>query len=237
MKASIVIPCFNEEENIEKLFKSWIEVIETENIEIIFVNNGSTDNSKIVFQDLENIYKKYKHCFKILNLPENKGYGGGIQEGLNQASGDFLGWCHADNQIDTKDVLNIINTILNLQNTNILLKGSRKNRRKFDNIFTILMSFMVKIFTGEKLKDINAQPKLFPKEFYEKNKNYSIDFLFDLDFLLKIKIAGKEIREIEVANLERIHGEAKGGGSLKGKLLLSIKTVSFLLKYNIKNES
>ena len=89
----------------------------------------------------------------------------------------------------------------------------------------------------QKLKDINAQPKLFPKEFYEKNKNYSIDFLFDLDFLLKIKIEGKEIREIEVANLERIHGEAKGGGSLKGKLLLSIKTVSFLLKYNIKNES
>ena len=46
MKASIVIPCFNEEENIEKLFKSWIEVIETENIEIIFVNNGSTDIQK-----------------------------------------------------------------------------------------------------------------------------------------------------------------------------------------------
>tara|TARA_B100001250_G_scaffold328507_1_gene292996 strand:- start:798 stop:1499 length:702 start_codon:yes stop_codon:yes gene_type:complete len=231
MKTSVIIPCFNEEKNLETLFSSWMKAIEGKEIEVIFVNNGSSDNSKIVLDELKNIYKLKSNHFKILDLENNKGYGGGIQEGLNIANGNILCWCHADNQISVEDVVNIIQYYSDNKNSDILLKGRRKNRPTFDKFFTYFMSILVKITTGIKLTDINAQPKVFYKDFYSKDREYSKDFLFDLDFLLSVKKNNKNIIEKDVNNLNREFGEAKGGGSLKGKIYLSLRTISYLLQY------
>ena len=53
MNASIVIPCYNEEENIHNLFSTWKKTIEGKNIEVIFVNNGSQDKSQDIFTELQ----------------------------------------------------------------------------------------------------------------------------------------------------------------------------------------
>ena len=231
MQTSVIIPCFNEEENLRILFSSWMEAVQGKPIEVIFVNNGSSDNSEIVFNKLKEIYKNENKHFKVLNLQSNKGYGGGIQEGLNSATGDILCWSHADNQIKAADVVNLIDYYTEKNNKEVLLKGSRSNRLMFDQFFTYCMSVLVKITTGFKLSDINAQPKIFYNDFYFQEKEYSKDFLFDLDFLLSIKKKNKKIIEKDVTNLNREFGKAKGGGSLKGKIYLSLRTITYLLKY------
>ena len=229
MNASIVIPCYNEEENIHNLFSTWKKTIEGKNIEVIFVNNGSQDKSQDIFTELQK--KNTDNQIKVLNLKENKGYGGGIQEGLKIANGDILSWCHADNQVSVLDITSLIEAYMTQNNEKLVIKGRRRNRSFFDNFFTKNMGRAVKFKTGFNLTDINAQPKVFSKKAFDINKDYSTDFLFDLDFLLNAIVNGFHILEKNVTNLDREFGQAKGGGTFVGKIKLSIKTLSYLIEY------
>ena len=77
-------------------------------------------------------------------------------------------------------------------------------------------------FILKKLNDINAQPKLFSRKFYEKHfYNPPSDFSLDLFLLCKAEF----VKTIDVFFNKRIYGEAKGGGSMKGKNEISIKNI------------
>ena len=114
--------------NISYIIKHASELLKSNpTIEIILVNNGSTDNSKDILRNEKNYYKSLN--IKIINIDKNKGYGGGILRGLSEASGDFLAWTHADMQTDPNDVLLAYNKIIESSNPeNTFLKGKRKKR-------------------------------------------------------------------------------------------------------------
>ena len=101
-----------------------------------------------------------------------------------------------------------------------------------DVFFTFGMQIVVYILLRQKLDDINAQPKLFSKEFYITyiKDNAPSDFSLDLYLLYQAKINNFKIKEIPVFFKDRIHGEAKGGGSLKGKINLVMRTFKYILK-------
>ena len=139
--------------------------------------------------------------------------------------------CHADNQVSVLDITSLIEAYMTQNNEKLVIKGRRRNRSFFDNFFTKNMGRAVKFRTGFNLTDINAQPKVFSKKAFDINKDYSTDFLFDLDFLLNAIVNGFHILEKNVTNLDREFGQAKGGGTFVGKIKLSIKTLSYLIEY------
>ena len=69
---SIVIPCYNEEKNLKILFNSIKSILKNKSIQFVLVNNGSTDNTKNIFNSLNN-----RNILKV-NIKENIGYGHGI---------------------------------------------------------------------------------------------------------------------------------------------------------------
>ena len=79
MKFSIIIPCYNEEQSVPKLTSELLKLnVLPEDIEIIFVENGSHDQTeKILKQQIENI--SWMHIVKV---SVNKGYGYGLIQGL-----------------------------------------------------------------------------------------------------------------------------------------------------------
>ena len=107
MKLSIVVPCYNEADNIPLILERFDEVIKTDEVEVILVNNGSTDNSAVVLDELLPNYSFARTVF----VPVNQGYGYGILQGLNAAEGDYIGWTHADMQTDPADVLKALDII------------------------------------------------------------------------------------------------------------------------------
>ena len=104
MKYSLVIPCYNEAANLPLLLERCKTLSGHQNIEIILVDNGSTDSSSKV---LSKLLPSYPHC-KTIRVEKNQGYGFGILAGLKVAQGDILGWTHADMQTDPKDLLQAI---------------------------------------------------------------------------------------------------------------------------------
>ena len=132
MKLSIVVPCYNEAKNIPLILSGFDKAIKRNDIEVVLVNNGSTDDSKMIFEEL---LPKYTFA-RLVNVIENKGYGFGILSGLEQAKGEYIGWTHADMQTDPKDVVRALEIIENgNESTTVYVKGDRKGRPFFDQFF------------------------------------------------------------------------------------------------------
>tara|TARA_B110001450_G_scaffold109100_1_gene103171 strand:- start:1621 stop:2262 length:642 start_codon:yes stop_codon:yes gene_type:complete len=196
-------------------------------IEFILVNNGSTDNSKNILEKLINDNRQ----IKLINIENNIGYGSGILSGLKIANGDVLSWTHADLQTDFFDVIRAYNKYQSENNPDLIIKGKRKNRNFIDAFFTWGMQRYTGIKLKVKLNDINAQPKLFSKSFYKKHLSLApVDFSLDLFLLIKAKQFGM-IKTIDVIFQKRKHGEAKGGGSIKGKFKLIKRTINYINNY------
>lgn len=228
MKLSIIVPCYNEAENIPLILKKFAECIKNEEIEVILVNNGSTDESAKI---LDVLLPSYSFAKTVL-VPVNQGYGYGILQGLKAASGSFIGWTHADMQTDPADVLKAYH-ILEDSNwkENIFVKGNRKGRGLFDQFFTTGMSIFETLYLGKRLYDINAQPNIFAKSFFEKWQNPPFDFSLDLYALFMARVNKLELKRIKVEFPPRIHGESHwNNGSLKAKWKFIKRTLDFSKK-------
>ena len=232
IKLSIVIPCFNEAENIPLILDRFASVL-TENIDVILVNNGSTDNSQTV---LDELLPKYSFARTIL-VPKNQGYGYGILQGLKNAEGDYIGWTHADMQTDPNDVVRAYNILLESEgknddngrngNNNIFLKGNRHGRPLFDRFFTNGMSLFETLYFGTVMYDINAQPNIFPKSFFETWKKPPYDFALDLYAFYQAKRQGLKIIRFPVDFTPRLHGSSKWNTGLRSKIKFIKRTIKF----------
>ena len=160
--------------------------------------------------------------------------------GVYLAKGKYIGWCHADLQTEPSDVLNCyFKNKITLENSRCVVKGLRKNRNFFYEIFTLGMSIIASSIFFMKINDINAQPKLFPKSFLNYMKDYPNDFSLDLFFLVIAKTNNYKIINHNVIMKKRIYGEAKGGGTFRGKVKLIKRTFLYIIKlrknYGINN--
>ena len=224
-KISIVIPCYNEAGNIPVLIQK-LNTINDSEIEVILVDNGSTDNTKAVLsKKLDN----KSPLIKTIYIEHNIGYGHGIMAGVKKTIGDVIAWTHADLQTDLTDVINAYSAYIgNPDYENCILKGKRVGRGMFDAFFTFGMGFLSSFLIGVKLSDINAQPKMFHRSFMKKLTDAPDDFSLDLYLLYQARVNGYEILEYPVQFGKRLRGEAKGGGSLKGKWKLIKRTWAYM---------
>jgi hypothetical protein len=103
-----------------------------------------------------------------------------------------------------------------------------------DNLFTAGMSVFASCALGMSLSDVNAQPKIFHRDFLALLAGAPHDFSLDLFALYLARKHGYTVLEQPVSFLARQAGEAKGGGSLRGKLRLSRRTVTYILELRRK---
>tara|TARA_Y100001970_G_scaffold283634_1_gene399338 strand:+ start:6320 stop:7021 length:702 start_codon:yes stop_codon:yes gene_type:complete len=228
MKFSIIIPCYNESKNIPLILEKFSKIINRPDIEVLFVNNGSEDNSIEVFNEL---IPKY-YFSKAITLDKNIGYGNGIVSGLKEAKGEFLAYTHADLQTDPADLLKAFKLIENDPNpTSCFVKGNRIGRPFIDQVFTMGMSFFESIYLGMWLWDINAQPNVFSRNFFKSIENRCPnDFSLDLFILYIAKKSNLEVKRFNVEFPERIHGESSWNNGLASKW----KFIKRTLKYSFK---
>lgn len=228
MKLSITIPCYNEAENIPLILEKFASCIGGADMEVILVNNGSTDNSAAV---LEELLPNYPFARTVL-VPVNQGYGYGILQGLKSAHADFIGWTHADMQTDPADVIKAYHILEESGwSANLFVKGNRKGRGLFDQFFTSGMSLFETLYLGKRLCDINAQPNIFSRAFFNQWQNPPNDFSLDLYALYMARVAKLEVKRISVQFPPRVHGESHwNNGTLKSKWKFIKRTLEFSKK-------
>ncbi len=231
MKYSIVIPCFNEEGTIKLILERTKSPFLQNNVELILVNNGSTDNSKEI---LSKIIIYYPHA-KYIDLEKNLGYGGGILKGLNLCKGELIGWTHADLQTDPLDCIAAFKEYEKTAKIkNIFIKGNRKNRSLNDQFFTFGMSLFETFLLGKLIYDVNAQPTIFPKRFFNSWINPPKDFSLDLYSYYLAKKNNYKIKRISVDFPKRVSGQSRWNVNYTSRIRFILRTIrySFKLKFN-----
>tara|TARA_B100000073_G_scaffold328509_1_gene315125 strand:+ start:26 stop:778 length:753 start_codon:yes stop_codon:yes gene_type:complete len=226
---SIVLPCYNEEGNIPLLLKNFELVIKRDDIEVILVDNGSTDKSEQILKDL---IPKYNFA-KTIRVNINKGYGHGIRCGLKVAQGKYLAWTHSDMQTHPKDVIQALNLIEKNydDSVKVFVKGLRKGRAIKDKIFTVGMSIFESIYLWTPLWDINAQPNLFHRSLFDNWYDCPNDFSFDLFYYYIAIKNGYKIVRFNVNFDKRFYGTSSWNINLKSKFRFIIRTILFTIKF------
>jgi glycosyltransferase involved in cell wall biosynthesis len=220
--AEIVIPCFDEELGLFDLIQECIAVIDTSNRELgfILVDNGSKDRTKELLLKLVGGERN----FKIVELPENQGYGGGIKAGLEVSSAEIIGWTHADLQTPLIDCLN---GFLEIKDGAEFVKGHRMGRKWSEKFFSKGMSVFESRLFKIRLEEINAQPTIFRREFYEMWVAPPNDFSLDLYVLLEASRRQLRITRICVRFLPRLFGHSKWNLGIISRFRFIVRTYKY----------
>lgn len=221
MKLSLVIPCYNEADNLPLILERC-DGYRGMGVEVILVDNGSTDDTPEVMQKL----LLNHHCCRSIRIPVNQGYGYGICSGLKVAKGEVLAWTHADMQTDPMDALKGLE-LFELHGHNIFVKGRRIKRPIFDAFFTIGMSVFETFLLRTRLWDINAQPNMFSRTFYETWVHPPNDFALDLYVYFEARNQNHEIHRFPVEFKERLHGVSHWNINWRAKMKFILRTVTF----------
>jgi glycosyltransferase involved in cell wall biosynthesis len=221
---SLVIPCYNEAANLPLLIKRCHESIKPDAAEIILIDNGSTDESPAILTRLlargENI--------RSVRVEKNQGYGYGILSGLRAARGDVIGWTHADMQTDPADFLKAAALFrASSDPANLFVKGRRRGRPLGDELFTVGMTVFETALLGRPLIDINAQPTVFHREFFQTWVSPPHDFSLDLFAYFQAKASGLEVARFDVLFGERAHGVSHWNVNWKAKRKFIKRTIDF----------
>lgn len=224
---SIVVPCYNEEGNILTLVKAF-EPLATHyrdfGFELVLVDNGSEDGTrKKIEQTIET------HDFvKLAVVDQNQGYGFGILSGLAACQGEYLGWLHADLQVMPEEILTGMEQIqTQTEASRCFVKGRRKNRPLSDCLFTFGMSCFETLYMKQWLYDINAQPTLFHREFYQSWKKPPYDFSLDLYAFYLARVHKMHVLRFPVKQREREFGNSSWNTGMRARIKLIKRVLSY----------
>lgn len=217
MKYSIVIPCYNEEENIPELVKNVSSFAQNSDMEIVLVENGSKDDSYSLMQTLT----KDMAFVKIVKVDVNQGLGYGIQQGIKEAIGDYIGWIHADMQTPMEDIGKLFEFIDMTPATSLMVKATRHNRSFMDYFFTNGMAIFCTLLFRKFLYDIQAVPVVVSKNLFDVTKEMPYGFAFDMFIYFQAKKLGFQIKRIPVRIFKREKGNSSWNKGIKSRIRLS----------------
>ena len=217
-KISIVIPVYNEEENIKPLYEEVLNVIN--DFEMIIVDDGSIDNS---WEVIKKIAEKDKRVIGI-RFTRNFGQTQAIKAGIDVAENDIIILMDGDGQNDPNDILKLISKI---EEGFDVVSGWRKKRK--DNFFTrvlpsIIANYIISLVTGVKLNDYGCTLKAYKKDFIKEIDLYGEMHRFIPALCYYV---GAKITEVEVNHRPRIKGKSKYGFMRIFKVILDIMIVKF----------
>ena len=219
MLLSVLIPCFNEKDTIEKIVNK-INKLENLNLEIIIIDDKSIDGTREILDN-----KLQNQVSQIIFNEENHGKGYCIKRGIEAATGDVILIQDADLEYDPKEYYKLIKPI-NEGNADVVF-GSRfiggDERRILFFWHTIankMLTLLSNMFTNLNLTDMETCYKVFKKDLIKKIDLKEKGFGFDPEITAKLAKQKPRIYEVGISYFGRTYDEGKKTTILSGLSLL-----------------
>lgn len=226
LNISVVIPAYNEEENIPILYEKLKRVLESlqKEYEIIFVDDGSTDRTWEVLKDIAQKDKRVK----LIRFRKNYGQTAAMYAGFEHASGEVVITMDADLQNDPEDIPLLLNK---LEEGYDIVSGWRKDRKDpflSRKLPSMIANWVISKVTGVELHDYGCTLKAYRADIVKRLELYG-----DMHRFLPAltKRLGAKVVEIPVRHHPRIYGRSKYGIGRTIRVLLDIFLVKFLNEY------
>ena len=223
MKISVVVCVYNEEENIQPLVQQIRDALKEFEYEIIYVDDGSSDNTVARLQTLLN------KDLKIIELQKNYGQSSALAAGIDAAQGEYIVTLDGDLQNDPSDIPMMLEMAESGEWD--LVAGIRKNRK--DGVFlrkipSKLANFIIRSSTGVKMKDYGCTLKVFKSDIAK-----SLGLYGELHRFIPVLAAldGARITQLDVKHHARQHGKSKYGIGRTFRVISDLLLVLFFKKY------
>ncbi|MHB8708283.1 MAG: glycosyltransferase family 2 protein [Desulfuromonadales bacterium] len=229
MRVSLVIPIFNEEENIPGLCAELATVFAAPpfDVEFICVDDGSSDRSFSVLDELAATDSR----LKVVRLRRNFGQTAAMSAGFDHATGDVVIPMDGDLQNDPADVVRLL---AKLDEGYDIVSGWRKDRQDrmlSRRLPSVLANSLISKMTGVYLHDYGCTLKAYRREVLERINLYGELHRFVPALASQV---GAKVTEIPVNHRARQAGKSKYGIDRTLRVVLDLITVKFLLKYSTR---
>jgi glycosyltransferase involved in cell wall biosynthesis len=223
---SIVIPVYNEHDNIPAL---WIELQQVlvalkKPYEVIFINDGSTDNTDKRLNELA----ATNAAIRVIHFRRNFGQTAAMMAGIDHAKGDIIIPMDGDLQNDPSDIPNLLAKI---DDGYDVVSGWRKDRADHPlkrNLPSKIANLVISIISGVHLRDYGCTLKAYRKEALANVRLYGEMHRF---IPIYASWQGARVAEIPVRHRPRTHGKSKYGIKRTIKVILDLMVVKFLSTY------
>lgn len=226
LKISIVVPFYNEEDNIEELYEKLTHVLNDLDVsyELIFIDDGSTDRTHDILMGLFDSDK----TVKAIILRKNFGQTAALQAGFDHAKGEVIITMDGDLQHDPGDIPKLLAP---LEEGFDIVSGWRKERkdhfllRRFPSwVANRIMRFL----SGVKIHDFGTTFKAYKRDVLEGLRLYGELHRF---IPALISRTGVKITEVPIKNVVRQKGKSKYGLSRVRRVLFDLMTVKFIISF------
>jgi dolichol-phosphate mannosyltransferase len=200
---SIVLPAFNEEENIATAIQRCFTVLGQLGVahEIIVVNDGSADATSSISQKIAAENAR----LRVIDFEHNRGYGVALRTGFLAARYRHVFYTDSDNQFDVSE----LKYLLPIIDTYDLVVGFRVYR--YDRPMRLFLSWgynrLVRLIFGVRIHDIDCAFKLFRREIFDEMHLEAADFFIDTEIVVKAKRLGYRLNEVGVRHYPRMAGK------------------------------
>jgi len=223
---SVVIPAYNEEENVPRLYEKLKKVLEAlgEDYEIIFVDDGSTDKTPEILKELAEKDSRVK----VIRFKRNYGQTAAMYAGFEHAKGDVIITMDADLQNDPEDIPKLLEK---MKEGYDIVSGWRKDRKDpflSRKLPSTIANWVISKVTGVHLHDYGCTLKAYKADVAKRYRLYG-----DMHRFLPAlaKRFGAKIAEIPVKHHPRLYGKSKYGIDRTIRVILDIFLVKFLNEY------
>jgi len=225
MSISLVLPLFNESRIIKELYEKVVNILNKMKYqyEIIFIDDGSTDAS---FRILEELYNQDKRI-KVIRFRKNFGKSAALYCGFQQAKGEMIITMDSDLQDEPQEIPKLVSKIeegYDMVSTWRVKRADPIFKRLLSRLFNRITAFI----TGIRLHDFNSGLKAYKREVAQELKLYGELHRF-IPILTYWK--GARISEVEVIHHPRKYGKSKYGTERLWRGAWSFLTILFLTKY------
>jgi len=228
---SVIIPFYNEASNLEALHKEVIKVLAklSYESELIYINDGSTDDSKkVLMRALKKTGVKVK--VKLINLHRNFGQTAAISAGIDNADGFLISFLDADLQNDPQDIPRFLEK---MDEGYDAVFGWRKEKKfsRARRFYSGAANKVINWVFSYPYHDVGCSARVVKKPFLKELQLYG-----ELHRILPVLIylKGAKIGEIAVKHRPRMSGQSKYGFERIIKTLIDIISIKFLSSYGTK---
>jgi glycosyltransferase involved in cell wall biosynthesis len=227
MKLSVIVPVYNEQENIKPLYQAILKAVKPLKIqwELIFVDDGSRDKGLEIIQKL--VVKDPVHTSAII-LRRNFGQTAAIAAGIDHACGDVIILLDADLQNDPVDIPLMLQKINEGYDVVSGWRYDRKDKFLTRTLPSRIANWLISIVTGVHLHDYGCTLKAYRREVITGFHLYGEMHRFIPVYANSV---GAKIVEVRVHHNARKYGKAKYGLERTFKVILDLFTVKFLTSY------
>jgi len=229
MELSIVVPVFNEEENVEPLVREIQSILSSleKSYEIVVVDDGSRDGT---FEILRRLHRS-QPTLHVIRLKRNFGQTAALAAGLEHAQGEIIVLMDGDGQNDPADIPALLDKI---EQGNDLVVGWRfKRRDPFLNrrLPSMIANRLISCTTKVKLHDYGCTLKAMRKDIAKSLRLHGEMHRFIPAIAYE---RGAQVAEIKVDHRPRLHGSSKYGITRTLRVVLDLLTVKFLSSYSTR---